>query len=567
MDILLAKIGMLIIAPFLLIGSFFGTPPLEPEGFPYDPNLGAFNTVAGQAYFLFGGGVSASQTTITLTDFDIPVAGIPLQTSDFGDIGYLTLEPGSTARQEIVSFTGVTQNADDSATLTGVTRGLSPITPYTASTTLQKAHPGGSIAVLSNPPQFYEEFATLQNSETITGAWTITVTPTADNSVANKKYVDDNVAGGVVSHDTVIEAATAGETITDGQVVYFDTIQTEWMLADASVAASSTQVRIGLAQGSGSNGAAITGGVITWGLATTTGLTAGNTIFISDTTGATSTSAGTNVHAIAVARSTTEMHFAPRFQEIVSSTDIAFTGANTFAGISTFSASSTFNATTTISATSTALIGDFAAYEIGKHVQIFTSDGDFARPSGINTVKVIVVGGGGGGGNANADGEGSGGGGAGGTSIESVDISATSTIGITIGAGGAGGTSGGAGAAGGTTTFGTGAAFLSATGGGGGAAGVVDNVGSDGGAGGAGSGGDVNITGGDGGDGGGTTTSNGIGGMGGSSTHGGGGGNGMQNASGTGGNLYGGGGGGSGANSSSERDGGAGAAGIVIVTW
>lgn len=160
------------------------------------PTAGATLSVGGIPYYLYGSGVAASDSTITLTSFKQPVNQYPLLMADFGTIGYLTLEPGNTSRQEFVSFTGVTQNADGTATLTGVTRGLAPVSPYTASTTIQKAHSGGTTAVVSNPPQFYERFANKQNTQYITGSWgfqgtapTSTICATA-NELCNKTYID-----------------------------------------------------------------------------------------------------------------------------------------------------------------------------------------------------------------------------------------------------------------------------------------------------------------------------------------------------------------------------------------
>lgn len=104
--------------------------------------LGSISFVAGKTYYLYGGGIGSSDTSITLTAFKTPVSNYNLVMSNFGTTGYVTIEPANTTRQEIVSFTGITQNADGTATLTGATRGLSPVSPYTASTTIQKAHSG-----------------------------------------------------------------------------------------------------------------------------------------------------------------------------------------------------------------------------------------------------------------------------------------------------------------------------------------------------------------------------------------------------------------------------------------
>lgn len=130
--------------------------------------------LGGQKYRLGGAGASTSDTTLTLQSFTLPVSGTEIAMSDFGgDIGYATLDPG-TSRQEFISFTGVTQSGSDTtATLTGVTRGLSPNYPYTTNTaTYAKTHAGGSIVIISNPPQLYDNFTAKTNKETIDNTWT-----------------------------------------------------------------------------------------------------------------------------------------------------------------------------------------------------------------------------------------------------------------------------------------------------------------------------------------------------------------------------------------------------------
>lgn len=152
---------------------FMSVPGQESAGTGADINF-----VGGQAYYLSGSGVAATDTSINLTSFTDP-NGTELTMSNFGDIGYATLEPG-TSRQEFISFTGVTQDSGSTrATLTGVTRGLKFVSPYTADTALRKAHTGGSILIVSNPPQLYEKLARKGSAETITGVWTFSSTSPA----------------------------------------------------------------------------------------------------------------------------------------------------------------------------------------------------------------------------------------------------------------------------------------------------------------------------------------------------------------------------------------------------
>ena len=421
---LLNTITGILAIPVLFVSSLFA-PPIDAPIESLD--LGSFQTVGGKTYTLSGSGISSTATSITLTSFDIPVSGTDLTMSNFGDIGYLTLEPGSSSRQEFVSFTGVTQNSDGTATLTGVTRGLQPISPYTSSSTYQKAHPGGSIVVISNPPQLYEQFATLANDESITGYWTAP-TPLSDDDVAIKSYVDGLVNGGTVSNARLIVAGTGGATITTGEIVYYDTFQSEWLLADASVAASSTSAIVGVAQGAGTDGGAISGGVLLHGLdQTQIGMTAGNTLFVSDTAGATSTSAGTFQSTLGQARNATTFYFDPWYAQDY------LTFANTWSGTNTFSDDLTVSgATTTFSGNYVDISA--TAFSFPKNQRVFTATSTLTIPSGIDTVYVEVIGGGGTGASS-ASGAGGGGGGA--YCAGYVDVSATSTVAINIpGAGG-----------------------------------------------------------------------------------------------------------------------------------
>ena len=167
--------------------------------------MGAFNPVGGGRYYLAGSGVASSDTSIVLRSLAYPVSGYEIPMTAFGEIGYATLEPGSSSKIEFISFTGITQAAANTeATLTGVTRGLAPNSPYAASTTLQASHSGGSRVIFSNSPAYYSQFSKLKNDETITGDWTFNElpqldsyeAPSVDEDFACKKYVDDITVAG-----------------------------------------------------------------------------------------------------------------------------------------------------------------------------------------------------------------------------------------------------------------------------------------------------------------------------------------------------------------------------------
>src|SRR3990167_3626197 len=226
----LAKI--LSIAAFSLTTIFFPTPtpivtvdpsPMyEPIPKPADisfsePILGADTVLplGGTVYTLSGSGVSASATSITLTSLTIPQTGYEILDADVSSTFYITLEPGNRTRQETASCTTVTQSgSDNTATLSGCTRGLLPFTPYTASSTYRFAHGGGTAVVFSNSPQLYNQFAGKDNDETITGVWSFPE-PTTASSTATKNYADAlAIAGAPDASLTVkglVEMATKAE--------------------------------------------------------------------------------------------------------------------------------------------------------------------------------------------------------------------------------------------------------------------------------------------------------------------------------------------------------------------
>lgn len=282
------------------------------------------NFVQAQKFALSGSGMASGATSFTLKSFQLPDGSTNIAMTDFGAVGYGTLEP-NTSREESVSWTGVTQNGDGTATLTGVSTGLDFTAPYTSVAANKKAHAGGSVFVVSNTATFYDTFVNKENDETINGKHTYADVPdttagdpVADNDLARKAYVDSVVTGSFPSERTVVEG-TAGETIADGDLIYFDTVtNNEWMKCDANTAATVDNVILGIAQGAGVNGGAISGGVLVKGIDDAqSGLTGGNIVYASDTAGAISESPGTVevVIGAVVAGSTTKIYFEPRFQQ------------------------------------------------------------------------------------------------------------------------------------------------------------------------------------------------------------------------------------------------------------
>lgn len=193
-----------------------------------EQDLGGINFVSGKVYKLSGSGISSTAETISLTSFQKPITDQELAMTDFGDIGYATIDPGTTEKKEFISFTGVTQDgSSDKASLTGVTRGLQFTTPYTASSTLAVSHSGGAKFIISNAPQLYNEMAIKRNDEDILGQWTFDAddiadydaspTFTTDNQIITKKYADDLTYAGAPDGSLTVkglfEMATLAELI------------------------------------------------------------------------------------------------------------------------------------------------------------------------------------------------------------------------------------------------------------------------------------------------------------------------------------------------------------------
>lgn len=340
---------------------------------------------------------------------------------------------------------------------------------------------GSAYAARSGSPVIITDFATIQRvADILRGQETLDgdnpVYYDAEPSLASREelatvgYVLDNVNGGTVSFDNQIISssdATAGETVAVDDWVFFQTSDQEWYQADADTAAEVENVQLGVALGAGSDGVSISGGVQIGGVYTTSGLTAGDTYYISNTAGEITNSAGTNKMAVGVALSSTKLLLSlGNVNSPTSDEKDAMAGVN--------NAPDSSNPFVTADDLSDPTIKP-------PQVVTFTSSGTWTKDAGLKYVVVELVGGGGSGFN-NQDGAG---GGAGGYSREVILASALSaTETVTVGSGGATASA----AAGGTTSFGS---LLQATGG---AAATVGDQ-EDGGAGGVGSGGDINFTG------------------------------------------------------------------------
>lgn len=176
-----------------------------------------FKFVQNQVTTVAGAGVSMGDTSITLTSLT-QIDGTVLTMTDFGTIGFGTLEPGNGIQEEQIAFTGITQNSNGTATLTGVSSVLT-VSPYTQTSGLSTSHAGGVQFVISNTAGFYDKLAGKTDDETITGTWTFTnpnypridtatPPPTDDEQFAPKKYVDDIAIAGAPDATNTVKGIT-----------------------------------------------------------------------------------------------------------------------------------------------------------------------------------------------------------------------------------------------------------------------------------------------------------------------------------------------------------------------
>lgn len=281
--------------------------------------MSTYNPAGGQTYTL-SGSISSTATSITLSSFTEPVTGTVYTMANLNtDIAYGTIAPKTTS-SEFISFTGITANADGTATLTGVTRGLAKKYPFTSDAAYKLPHSGQSQFILSDAPQVFQQYVPLTNDVTVSGVKTFSSTPvssaglpTNSDQLATKQYVD-NTATGTTTINRIVVAATAGETIAVDQLVYLKASDGRWWLADADSAASSENVILGIAQGAGTAGNAITNGVLTQGFNTFTGLTltANTKYYASNTAGGFSSTPGTQEVTLGESQTTTTFLFFPR---------------------------------------------------------------------------------------------------------------------------------------------------------------------------------------------------------------------------------------------------------------
>lgn len=439
-----------------------------------------------QPFTLSGSGAVIGATSITLqsmTDIDgnaLTMAGT------FGTKGFGTLEPGNGILEEQISFTGLTNNANETVTLTGVSS-VSFVYPYTETSGLLKTHAGSTTFVISNTAGFYNEVVSKNDDATLTGTLTFTVPnyPQVDNSatmptlqaqLATKAYVDSVVIGGSPNATTSVQ----------GLVQLPTQAQVDAGTATGSTGASLTPTPALLRSKLLSDYVIDTGAVNAYVITPSPAISAYATgqIFTWKSTNTNTTTSTINVNGKG-AKTIKKLDGATNLVagDIVSGqlVMVEYDGTN----FQMLSVPTTLNV---VPAFSSSQINEFitttdgAALSFGRpfDYQVFTGNGTWTKPTNLSGNEMVFVqcwGGGGSGGGA-ASGSAGGGGGGGYTEERYRASDLTSTVSVTIGAGGTAGTAGEHdGNPGGATTFGS---FVSAAGGLGGIKGGTTTGGSGG---------------------------------------------------------------------------------------
>lgn len=294
-------LGLFLIVSLLAVGSLSPIPP---------PNLAVAATNAIPTPIALFQTSLASGITSTATSMTLVSARDKDGNTLSGTYAFIIDE--GTANEEFV-------NADCTGTAcTNMSRGLSVVTGTTSITALKKSHGRGASVKITDAPQLMILHRIINGISTFPNPITYAsgIGPVSGSDLADKEYVLSVVSGGTITYDKVTVAGTAGETLAAGNLVYLKSSDSRWWKTAAGTASTVENVPLGIAQGSGTAGSSITGGVLVKGVdANQSGLSTNTIYYASNTSGALSSSAGTKKVVIGISLSTTSILFAPRYNQ------------------------------------------------------------------------------------------------------------------------------------------------------------------------------------------------------------------------------------------------------------
>ncbi len=258
--------------------------------------------------------VAAGATTATLvsaTDSD----GVALPTGTYG----FTIDRKNSNKEYITATLTGTALTDIKTIAVGT--GI-------ASTGFARAHRRNAEVIIS-------DFVVIKRLQDVfeTG-YDYAISPTSDYMLATKKYVDDLALGGATTVDKVTVAGIAGETLAAGNLVYLKVADARWWKCDADDASTIDNVMLGIAQGSGTAGNAITSGVLIKGVdSNQSALSAFTVYYASNTAGGISSSSGTITRVIGISHPSvaTKLYFDPDFNKVYKNYAVDAVGTDSYA--------------------------------------------------------------------------------------------------------------------------------------------------------------------------------------------------------------------------------------------
>ena len=217
--------------------------------------------------------------------------------------------------------------------LVSVTRGLSVSDGATSIAGNKSAHRKKASIEVSDHPYITLLARLMNGTDGIDPSYrpklSSDVNTTDDKQFVTTAQLNRTAMGGVTSSRVLCEG-TAGETLAAGNLVYLKSADGRWWKADADTAATVDNVILSIAQGTGTAGNAVTGGLLLWGIDSNQSVrTIGAIQYASNTAGGISESVGTVEVTIGQAKSATEIYFYPRLnQQITEDQQDALAGSS-----------------------------------------------------------------------------------------------------------------------------------------------------------------------------------------------------------------------------------------------
>jgi len=249
---------------------------------------------------------------------------VQLSSADFGTQAFAVLRNSANSQLELIEIDPATVTS--AAAITILKRGLGYDGSQTASTETAYDWLAGDtyVELGADTPQLLALFADQFSAETIDGVKTFSSVPktTGGNAVdatelVRKAQLDAAVLGALTTLNIVVPGL-AGETVAAGNSVYLKVADGRWWKTDADDASTVQNVILGIAQGAGTAGNSISGGVLKEGVdSNQSALVANTKYYFGNTAGAFTSTTGTFEVSAGISHPTdaTKLYFFPRYDQ------------------------------------------------------------------------------------------------------------------------------------------------------------------------------------------------------------------------------------------------------------